>query len=171
MLLEKASIVNLGDEGLKTNGFEVVTSRESMWLCAHTKDEKDEWMKDLLDCIKETKDKLSAHDGTHYSVTPLSSAVPRVVAVSRESKPLTSGQWVCACGFDNAEQVTRIAKQRASLTKSLLSEQLMYRTRSSSTVSEDDLSKTFSSDTVEQQLRYAHTPSPCLHKKRAREIP
>lgn len=113
LLLEKASIVNLGDEGLKTHGFEVVTSRDSMWLCAHSKEEKDEWMKDLLDCIKETKDKLSAHD----------------------------------------EQVTRIAKQRASLTKSLLSEQLMYRTRSSSTVSEDDLSKTLSSDTVEQQLR------------------
>lgn len=113
LLLEKASIVNLGDEGLKTHGFEVVTSRESMWLCAHAKEEKDEWMKDLLDCIKETKDKLSAHD----------------------------------------EQVTRIAKQRASLTKSLLSEQLMYRTRSSSTVSDDDLARTFSSDTVEQQLR------------------
>jgi hypothetical protein len=51
--------------------------------------------------------------------------------------------------------VTRIAKQRASLTKSLLSEQLMYRTRSSSTVSDDDLARTFSSDTVEQQLRYS----------------
>jgi hypothetical protein len=74
LLLEKASIVNLGDEGLKTHGFEVVTSRESMWLCAHAKEEKDEWMKDLLDCIKETKDKLSAHDGTTHHIPPHSTA-------------------------------------------------------------------------------------------------
>jgi len=101
-------IKTVPDEGLRTNCFTIVFKHgDELSFCAYSKEEKEEWIKDLSECSEEAKQKLATHD----------------------------------------EQVTRIAKQRASLTKTLLSEQLMHRTRSTT---EDELSKTYSSESFDQ---------------------
>ncbi len=41
---------------------QIVTSRDSLWVCAYSKEDKEEWMKDINECIKETKEKVDKHD-------------------------------------------------------------------------------------------------------------
>jgi len=56
------------DEGLRTNCFTIVFKHgDELSFCAYSKEEKEEWIKDLSECSEEAKQKLATHDGTLHT--------------------------------------------------------------------------------------------------------
>eukprot|EP00005_Dracoamoeba_jomungandri_P006538 CAMPEP_0174275202 /NCGR_PEP_ID=MMETSP0439-20130205/59698_1 /TAXON_ID=0 /ORGANISM="Stereomyxa ramosa, Strain Chinc5" /LENGTH=1210 /DNA_ID=CAMNT_0015367285 /DNA_START=30 /DNA_END=3662 /DNA_ORIENTATION=+ len=53
--LHSAELINHGDDGSKKHSFEVLGSRDSIWVCATSLEEKRDWMAKISDCISKCK--------------------------------------------------------------------------------------------------------------------
>eukprot|EP01087_Luapelamoeba_hula_P017914 TRINITY_DN569_c1_g1_i1.p1 TRINITY_DN569_c1_g1~~TRINITY_DN569_c1_g1_i1.p1 ORF type:complete len:808 (-),score=160.74 TRINITY_DN569_c1_g1_i1:172-2595(-) len=60
--LQKASIVNMGDEGEKKHAFELVTAHDSLWLCSDSEEDKEQWMQSISECIRSSTSRADAYD-------------------------------------------------------------------------------------------------------------
>ncbi|KAL6071132.1 guanine nucleotide exchange factor 9 [Balamuthia mandrillaris] len=123
--LSRTSVVNVGDDGDKQNGFELVTPRDIYWLCASTPADKEEWVRDLRQCIQATKHQEESQDKHLTEVAKKKAEQAKLlidekyteIRVHGHSLSLTRGK----SGVDDKEDEEDESQTRESLRSNLLS--------------------------------------------------